>query len=328
MVSAVPSESGLCGGACHEVPIHYASMKNSVFRLTVWCLGGCVVALMGCGLGSPDEVADRVAVDLVNRVHAADSFSSRPFVPMGTEAVPSTFISGWSPPEPGVRSNGGFSWAISERAVVETELIDTGIRELSIRCRPFSWEEGPDQRLAVAVNGRDLGEVVLGTDFADYTFVLPADTLILGRNRVEMRFAWTERPADRVPGSTDQRKLAAVFHWLRFGTAVPADDSTSADRGDPMLRGRDLVIPSGTGLHFRIVVPQDAVDGAVKMLGSLLADPPAGFRPLQTPDRWNIDCTVAGTIGAEMFRAGDGPWRPMSEVVPVLRGLLPGEAER
>jgi len=148
---------------------------------------------------------------------------------------------------------------------------------------------------------------------------------IVGRGGIEAKEV---EASTGVPGQEALKFDNCRLWWQASGGVARVIDARAV--GDRFsLLGNAVVVADGRiGGVVRIVVPQDAVGGVEKMLGGLLADPPVGFRPLQTPDRWNVDCTLAGTIGSELFRAGDGPWRPMSEVAPVLRGLLPGEVDR
>ena len=54
--------------------------------------------------------------------------------------------------------------AVVETAVVELLLLDTDYDRLDLRCRAFSWEDGPAQEAAVVVNGRRVGELTIEGD--------------------------------------------------------------------------------------------------------------------------------------------------------------------
>lgn len=166
-------------------------------------------------------------------------------------------VSGWGAPE--TSSGGsGFTWVVEDHAVVETELLETGFDELVFRCRPFSWDGSPEQRVAVAVNGRNLGEVVLTSGFVDSSLRLPPEVLVIGRNVVDLSFAWTASPSDHLPGNTDQRSLAAAFQWLRFGSgSTPGVEGETP--GTPEVRGDAVAVPAATGLRYRLVAPADPV---------------------------------------------------------------------
>jgi len=210
-----------------------------------------VLVAAGCSPGSEN---DRVAVDLVERFETAEVLHSQRFVDMGGAVDTSALVEGWSEPERPAGPTGGFTWATAEQAVIETGLVGFDEGELSFRCRPLTWDGAPEQRVSVAVNGRRIGELTLEGGFADYTLELPPDATVSGRNRVELSFAWTARPADHHPESIDQRELAAAFQWMRFGPAPAA----AAPADPPELRGDSIVLPEGTGLRYRLTAPVDA----------------------------------------------------------------------
>lgn len=114
--------------------------------------------------------------------------------------------------------------------------------------------------------------------------------------------------------------------WQASGGVARVIDARAVGDQISLLGNAALVADGRIGGVVRVVAPQDAVAGMREMLGGLIGEPPAGFRPLETPDRWFVDCTLSGTIGDELFQVGDGPWRPVSEAAPMLRGLLGSEA--
>jgi arylsulfatase A-like enzyme len=225
------------------------------------------LATAGCGPGSEDG---RVAIDLVERFETAEVLRSQRFVDMGDAVDPSALVTGWGDSESPAGPARGFTWATAERAVIETGLIGLDEGVLSFRCRPFTWDGAPEQRMEVAVNGRRIGEVVLEAGFADYTLELPPDVTVPGLNRVELSFALTARPSDHDPESIDQRDLAAAFQWMRFGPG----HSQTATTGPPERRGDSIVLPAGAGLRYRVKAPADAV---LEM--NVDANPPSGSAP-------------------------------------------------
>ena len=244
--------------------LNYARMRSrAVFPAIIGCLG--VLLLPGCGDRSPglrrhtgDIETTRVVFDLVERVRSAEIVRGEAFIDVGAASSSGSLRKGWSDSEIDPGSGASFAWAIADRAVLETTVLDPEIRHLEMRCRPFQWESSPKQRLSVAVNGREIGDTVLEPEFRDYSFPLPDGVVGAGLNRVEFRFSWTAVPADHLPGNTDQRTLAAAFDWVSFGPLESGERAALAPI-EPAAEGESLVIPTGTALRYRLAVPEDAV---------------------------------------------------------------------
>jgi arylsulfatase A-like enzyme len=221
-------------------------------------LVGCGDRSVGLEEHSGDLVATRMVYDLAERAAAAEVVHSAPFIDVGSAGSTDALVSGWSSPEIDSVSARDFAWAVADRAVLETDLLDTDPSNLDLRCRSFTWDGAPEQRLRVTINGREVGDVVLAPEYRDYSFVLPKGTTAVGVNRVEFGFSWTAAPADRLPGNQDRRTLAAAFDWVRFGPPSATESGSSAP-SEPAVAGTELLVPSGTGLRYRLTVPEDAV---------------------------------------------------------------------
>ncbi len=237
--------------------------KTILFLAIVGCAG--LFTLWRCG-GDPigldrhtgDLDATRVVYDLASRAGSAEVVRSAPLIDVGSAESADALISGWGGPENDREAGEDFAWAIADRAVLETTLLGGEPLSLDLRCRPFHWDGAPEQRLRVTVNGRKIGEAVLASGFRDYSFPLPKGVTGPGMNRVELKFSWTAAPADRLPGNTDQRTLAAAFQWVSFGS--PHEHSTNGmPPPDPRIQGTELMLPPGTGLRFQLTIPKDAV---------------------------------------------------------------------
>jgi arylsulfatase A-like enzyme len=192
----------------------------------------------------------------VQRFRAAEVVRQASSVDLGGPSAAAALVAGWATPEVDPVSGETFAWATAETATAELVLVETGFDSLELRCRPFDWNGAPEQTVTVAVNGRELGRVVLSGGFDDYSLPLPRGALLAGRNRVELRFGRTGRPADHQPDSDDARTLAAAVS--RLGLAP----ESSADPGDPRVEtgGTEpagLVLPPGVGLTYRFPAPRD-----------------------------------------------------------------------
>ena len=97
-----------------------------------------------------------------------------------------------------------------ERLIVDFLLIFTTPDALNAALRD-------PQTVAVLVNGRVIGEVSLSQDWDVYEVVIPAAALAGGIAQVDLQHAHLESPYDASGGaSSDRRRLAAAYAWLRF----------------------------------------------------------------------------------------------------------------
>lgn len=118
-----------------------------------------------------------------------------------------------------------------------------------------------------------------------------------------------------------------LWGQLSGGVARVIDARAVGDRA--ALLGNAVVVADGrVGGVLRVVIPENGVEAISRRLGPELPEPPTGFRPLETRDRWFVDCALAGTIGAEVFRIGEGSWRPIEEALPMVQALLPDKPNR
>ncbi len=225
-------------------------------------IGAVLAALAGvagCGLdlrGPGEQPAPtEIAVDLVQRFRAAEVLRQAPSVDPGS---PAALVAGWGAPEVDPSTGEPFVWAIAGTATAELVLLGTDPTSLELRCHPFAWDGAPEQTVEITLNGRELGRVVLSNGVADYSLPVPGDALLAGRNRVELRFGRTGRPADHLPGSLDTRTLAAAVFRLALGPASVA--GRDEPRVEPGEAGPPrIVLPPGTGLTYRFPAPHDGV---------------------------------------------------------------------
>lgn len=66
----------------------------------------------------------------------------------------------------------------------------------------------------VVINGKTIGKMPIIPGWIERSVRVPAGTLIDGKNRVELRYSRTKRPAETVEGSTDRRALALFIDSL------------------------------------------------------------------------------------------------------------------
>jgi len=184
------------------------------------------IAIAGCG-GRADV---RVAADLVQLLPQADVRTEVAAIELGTPAARSHLGAGWSYDED------SFVWGLSRSSTVRLFLLEQRHLELVLECRPFNPLPGRPQTVTPVVNGSAAARVELGADWAEYRVHLPAAMLREGDNRLELRYAYSERPADVRPGSRDKRPLAVAWRSLRFETAHETGAARALqDGGRPTL---------------------------------------------------------------------------------------------
>jgi arylsulfatase A-like enzyme len=302
----------------------------STFTLVLLAAG--TAALVGCGEKSldlepyrGDLESTRVVHDLVKRAKTATVVRPSAVLDAGASGSFDALAAGWGKPEIGADTDATFVWAVAERAVVETTLLEADAVVLELRCRPFHWEGAPEQRLSVEVNGSAVGEAVLSPGFRDYSFALPRGVVGPGLNRVELEFAWTAAPADHLPGNTDTRTLAAAFERIVLGVGNGSEPRTVTAR-EPESKDREIAIPPGTGLVYRLIVPENAVldfglstaaRGVEGLRGRVwLATPgePATATAAVDPAmvvgervRFAIEADAGSTVELGLAATGDGP---------------------
>jgi hypothetical protein len=108
---------------------------------------------------------------------------------------------GWSADEADIAGASGV-WAEGRAAELYLPLRFDSPQDLSLvlRMQPFSYEGAPPQAVAVAFNGVELGQQALAPSWQEVRFAVPAAATRSGPNRVALRFAYSARPLDVLPG--------------------------------------------------------------------------------------------------------------------------------
>ncbi|MEX1311050.1 MAG: sulfatase [Candidatus Sulfomarinibacteraceae bacterium] len=317
-------------------------------------LASCVcaaVVIAACGSPAPSVLVEfrgdvgesRDLVDLVKRAPMAEVIRETTAVEVGSPGSDAALISGWDRPEPHGET-GQMAWAVAETAVVELLLLEADYDRLDLHGRAFSWEGGPDQKATVAINGRRIGELTIAPSMSDHSIAVPAGVLGVGTNRIVLEFAWTARPVDHVPGSTDRRSLAAAFQ--RLALANHARSGPERPRPEaPVVGDDELTLPRGAGLRYRFSAPQSgflefvlrsaSTVGGPSGLKIWLASPDhpaaavAEIVPTATsaePTRLAIDWPVGETVELALAAVGgDAPGTGVVVAGPKVRGLSGGE---
>jgi hypothetical protein len=146
------------------------------------------------------------------------------FLNFDAETSAAALASGWSGFEK-TGENDSFVWAQARTATVTITSRAKGDQLLRFRCWPFRFPGSPAQVATVFVNGGRVDSVTLGDGPRVYGFATPEALWKAGANEIRFEFSYAEAPKDRVPGSSDQRTLAAAFDWLEVVPSRPEKKS-------------------------------------------------------------------------------------------------------
>jgi len=202
-----------------------------------------------------DVEESQVLVDMVQRAAGAEVIRQVSVVEVGSPGSSARLISGWDRPEP-LGDSEWMVWAVSETASVEFVLLDASFDRLDIRGRAFSWKGGPDQGVAVVINGHEVGRTNLKSSMSNHSVRVPPGVLGPGINRVDLVFDWTAKPSDHLPRNTDQRNLAAAIQRLALAPE-PSHPGNETVTAAPTVGDDGLEITSGAGLRYRFSSPED-----------------------------------------------------------------------
>ncbi len=134
---------------------------------------------------------------------------------------------GWSFVE---RSPGlNMQWAVGREARVALPIGEPRTVIVETRVRPFIYPgsaESPDQMIDFWLGDQFIERVALEPEWNQIQIRIPADVWAREHDVLRLFFAKTERPADVIEGSTDQRALAAAFDWIRIIEIDPEPGSS------------------------------------------------------------------------------------------------------
>jgi arylsulfatase A-like enzyme len=216
-----------------------------------------VLAGGGCSrYEEPDVTGLRPALDLLAtdaRLRTVEPVASLVWDGSEGGVVP---IAGWGGVETLSADGTRYAWAIDRIAELHMDIAGGVPLRLEFECWPFSWEDGPKQRVEVEINGVRIGQLDLDRGVHDYRITVPASVTGPGRNHVRLTFDFTERPVSVRPGSTDQRSLAAAFSSIRVEPVGGAADRSGApvDTAD-----REVWLDPGRAAAARVRLPGRAV---------------------------------------------------------------------
>ncbi len=232
-----------------------------------------LVALCGC---RPAEELP-VITSLVELFPLAEVHADTVGLDLGTPTARSNMLWGWGASETGTA--GAFVWGTGDGSALRLTISRPSPRRLVLSGRPLRYPGAPDQTVELLLNGQSIGEIRLERSWRARTYRMPVpeDAQVPGENLLELRYGFSSRPADVMPGgSRDQRSLAVAWTSLRVEGAI----YHGVPRTDPTAPQPTLILPFGTAMHYYVDLPQGGALSLAEIrpwrgVGSLAGGEPA-----------------------------------------------------
>ena len=233
--------------------------------------------VVSCHRPSSDPGRDRPLIDLMGK-REVDGFGETRRISFG-EGDRSHLLEGWSGDEHDHNFDLAFVWATALEASVSFQILQVEDLQFLVKLRAFPSET--PQVITVLVNGREISRFTATAVFLEYRFVVPADGVRRGENRLTFRHSMLNRHADGV----EPRLFAAAYHSILigpqclplrgWGTALePRVHHRNANRSQPAmivvtgpaLVHRRLLVPAGSILRYRLSLASGETEVVVSTL--------------------------------------------------------------
>jgi hypothetical protein len=167
-------------------------------------------------------------------------------------------LEGWSVDERDSDLDRTFVWATANDASVSFVVLDVVDEQFLVTLRGYPTPE--PQTITVFVNGHEASRFTAAQVFLEYRFVVPAQWLVRGPNRLTFRHSTLGPPL----GAPDARRLAAAYSSILIGPQClplrgfgpPVQPCVRSQRKG---NARALVVTGPVSLQRRFRVPDDAV---------------------------------------------------------------------
>ena len=230
-----------------------ASRVAWVRAIAVLCL-----VVVSCHRPRSDPVRDRPLVDLMGKGQV-DGLAETRHISFG-EGDRSHLLEGWSGDEHDHTFDLPFVWATALEASVSFQVLQVEELQFLVNVRSFP-SEAP-QVITVLVNGREISRFTAAAVFLEYRFVVPADGLRRGENRLTFRHSILNRH----PEGVEPRLFAAAYHSILigpqclplrgWGTALePRVRRHNANRSQPAI----IVVTGPALIRRRLLVPAESI---------------------------------------------------------------------
>ena len=278
----------------------------------------------------PVAAADgELVLDLVEDLGVATVEVESRLLDLGAPSARPHLVAGWGFDEQD--ADGTYVWATGGEASLEFFAAAAAEVTLGLLCRPFVFEDAPEQTVRVAVGGERLTEIRLRPELERYRVEVPSRLIRGGHNRLDLAFGYHRRPRDVSPGIDDDRSLAARCYQIELEglgaetaageVALPALASAGEDGAGAPDR---IELPSGTAVsyYFEHSGASALVAGAVEAWGPDAADMRLTVRFVSAdgaPETSRvIDPGVPGALRVPL--ASDGPAVDRLELAAVAEG--------
>jgi arylsulfatase A-like enzyme len=216
-------------------------VRNNVLNRLVFT----VLIFLTCCSGKKQEF---VVADLIQLFPLAEVSSETSLIDFGTPGAEDYLVQGWS----GIEANKRLSYLWSDGPFSSVRMFFSVPRDilLTIRCWPFRFPNSPEQTIGVSLNGQYLQSVSLKPRPEEYQIRLPANLLKKGNNLLMFQYGYARQPLSVLPVSSDRRKLAVAWDFLRIDgpkAVKPSIEKLSTDAA--------LLLPSNSYLTYHLVVP-------------------------------------------------------------------------
>ena len=144
---------------------------------------------------------------------------------------------GWAPAEMGKQPKDTpfFAWALDREASLVFLRPPGSDLHFFARAKPVHWPGAPIQVLALILNGKQIASITLAPGWSDYRTAIPPAAFVDGLNRIQLKFAFAQRPSE-IGDSNDDRNLSCAFSDIAVLPAAASDAWSLLDipRFDPV----------------------------------------------------------------------------------------------
>ncbi len=241
------------------------------------CAGALALFLLSCRSPSAAVPAQKPMIDLT-RSRAVDGFGETRRIEFGVSNR-SDLREGWSGNEYDRAIDLPFVWATALEASVVFRVLQVEDQQFLVKMCAFPT--AAPQIVTVLVNGREVSRFTAAPVFLEYRFVVGAEALRRGENRLTFRHSLlSPHPNDR-----EVRHFAAAYNSILIGPqclplrgwGLPPRPRVHRQDGGrskpavlvvtgPAVVHRRLRVPPGSILRYRLSLPSGERSGAVSTL--------------------------------------------------------------
>jgi len=138
-------------------------------------------------------------------------------------------VSGWSGYE-ATETGDTYAWCQARACTLRVKSRADGDRLVRFRCWPLRYPGAPPQTVTLYVSGARVDAIGLIGGARVYSLRAPRAVFRKGVNELRLEFAYADAPKEKVPGSSDQRTLAAAFDWLELVPLPPGETGTPSSQ--------------------------------------------------------------------------------------------------